>query len=65
MSLPGRNRQVVLKSRPLGIPQAEHFELATAPVPELGKGEFLVRNVGRRGGCDRRKCRDGGGSGVA
>ena len=44
MPLPGRNRQVVLKSRPLGIPQAEHFELTSAPVPELGKGEFLVRN---------------------
>jgi NADPH-dependent curcumin reductase len=44
MSLPGHNRQVVLKSRPLGIPQAEHFELTSAAVPELGKGEFLVRN---------------------
>jgi NADPH-dependent curcumin reductase len=44
MSLPGHNRQVVLKSRPLGIPQAEHFEFTSAAVPELGKGEFLVRN---------------------
>ena len=38
------NRQVLLKSRPAGIPQAEHFELAQAPVPELAEGEVLVRN---------------------
>jgi NADPH-dependent curcumin reductase CurA len=42
--LPNDNRQVVLKSRPVGIPQAEHFELATAKVPELRAGEILVRN---------------------
>jgi NADPH-dependent curcumin reductase CurA len=38
------NRQVRLKSRPNGIPQAEHFELAEAPVPALEHGQFLVRN---------------------
>lgn len=38
------NRQVVLKSRPVGIPQAEHFEIVQATVPELQPGEFLVRN---------------------
>ncbi len=38
------NRQVRLKSRPAGIPQAENFELAEAPVPELEHGQFLVRN---------------------
>ena len=38
------NRQVRLKSRPTGIPQAEHFEVATAPVPELAEGQILVRN---------------------
>jgi len=42
--LPTDNRQVVLKSRPVGIPQAEHFELASAKVPELRTGEILVRN---------------------
>ena len=42
--LPTDNRQVVLKSRPVGIPQAEHFELASAKVPELRAGEILVRN---------------------
>jgi NADPH-dependent curcumin reductase CurA len=35
---PPLNRQVRLKARPDGIPQAEHFELATAPVPELRAG---------------------------
>ena len=38
------NRQVRLKSRPTGIPQAEHFELAEAPVPEPAPGQFVVRN---------------------
>lgn len=38
------NRQVVLASRPLGIPEAEHFELREAPLAEPGAGEFVVRN---------------------
>lgn len=41
---PTQNRQVLLKARPLGIPQAEHFELISGPVPELRPGELLVRN---------------------
>src|SRR5947208_833218 len=43
--LPTRNRQVRLKSRPNGIPQAEHFEIAEAPIPDLRDGELLVRNA--------------------
>jgi len=39
-----RNRQVRLKARPDGIPQAEHFEIVSAPVPDLREGEVLVRN---------------------
>ncbi len=39
------NRQVLLKSRPTGIPQAEHFETVETPVPELADGEVLVRNL--------------------
>ncbi|MGE8688878.1 MAG: NADP-dependent oxidoreductase [Achromobacter sp.] len=39
------NRQVVLKERPLGIPQASHFDVRTAPVPEPKEGEVLVRNL--------------------
>jgi NADPH-dependent curcumin reductase CurA len=42
--LPKLNHQVRLKSRPSGIPQAEHFELAETPVPDLREREFLVRN---------------------
>lgn len=39
------NRQVRLKSRPQGIPQAEHFEIVEAPVPAAGAGEILIRNI--------------------
>ena len=39
-----RNRQVRLKSRPDGIPQAEHFEIVDAEMPELAEGQLLVRN---------------------
>jgi NADPH-dependent curcumin reductase CurA len=39
-----QNRQVLLKSRPVGIPQAEHFELVSAPMPEPREGQILVRN---------------------
>jgi hypothetical protein len=42
--LPRTNRQVRLKSRPSGIPQAAHFEIIEAPVPPLRDKEFLVRN---------------------
>jgi len=39
-----KNRQVLLASRPMGIPQAEHFRIGQADVPELRDGQFLVRN---------------------
>jgi hypothetical protein len=38
------NRQVRLKARPNGIPQAEHFEIVTAAIPEIADRQFLVRN---------------------
>jgi NADPH-dependent curcumin reductase CurA len=41
---PSINRQVRLKSRPNGIPQAENFEIAEAAVPDLADRQFLVRN---------------------
>lgn len=41
----GVNRQVRLKARPPGIPQAEHFEIVEAPVPEAADGQILVRNL--------------------
>ena len=39
------NRQVRLKSRPSGIPQAENFEIVDVPVSEPADGEVLVRNL--------------------
>jgi NADPH-dependent curcumin reductase CurA len=42
--IPATQRQVVLKSRPMGIPQAEHFEVVAAPLREIDAGELLVRN---------------------
>ena len=39
------NRQVRLKSRPSGIPEAEHFEIVEAPVPDPSNGQVLVRNI--------------------
>ena len=43
--LPRENRQVLLKTRPTGIPQAGHFEIVSRPLPEPAQGELLVRNV--------------------
>ena len=42
--IPDSQRKVVLKSRPTGIPQTEHFELVAAPLREIDGGELLVRN---------------------
>ena len=39
------NRQVRLKFRPIGIPQAEHFEIVNVPLSDLGENEVLVRNI--------------------
>ena len=39
------NRQVLLRTRPTGIPQAEDFEIVEAPVPQLADGQVLVRNL--------------------
>ena len=38
------NRQIILKSRPVGIPQPQHFELRSSETPEAKDGEFLVEN---------------------
>lgn len=39
------NREIRLKSRPIGVPTPENFELAQTDVPTPGTGEVLVRNV--------------------
>ena len=39
------NRQVLLASRPEGIPQASNFEIVQSPVPQAGPDQVLVRNI--------------------
>ncbi|MEM8813754.1 MAG: NADP-dependent oxidoreductase [Pseudomonadota bacterium] len=38
-----QNTQVILSSRPVGVPKSEHFELRTVPVGETGEGQVLIR----------------------
>ena len=38
------NRRFLLRRRPDGTPVPEDFELVTEPTPELGEGQFLIRN---------------------
>ena len=40
-----KNRQVRLRSRPTGIPQARDFEIGEEAVPELEANQVLVRNM--------------------
>ncbi len=39
------NRQILLKSRPSGMPSAENFERVERPVPEPRDGEILTRTL--------------------
>jgi NADPH-dependent curcumin reductase CurA len=39
------NREVRLKSRPNGIPQAEHFEIVQAPLAKPGDGQIVVQSL--------------------
>src|SRR5881628_2518308 len=39
------SRQVLLRRRPTGEPKVSDFELAEAPVPPPGDGEFLCRTI--------------------
>jgi NADPH-dependent curcumin reductase CurA len=39
------NRQVLLKARPQGVPQPEHFEIIESPIPSPADGQLLVRNL--------------------
>jgi NADPH-dependent curcumin reductase CurA len=45
MEMPEVNRQVVLASRPAGMPLETDFELREAPMPRPGSGEVLVRGL--------------------
>jgi hypothetical protein len=40
-----KNREIRLKSRPVGIPRPENFELAETAVPTPEPGQVLVRNI--------------------
>lgn len=39
------SREIRLKSRPVGLPKAENFELATVTLPDPAPGEVQVRNT--------------------
>ena len=39
-----KSREVRLKSRPVGLPEASNFEVATADIADPGDGEVLVQN---------------------
>jgi NADPH-dependent curcumin reductase CurA len=42
---PNINRQVLLKSRPEGVPNLDNFELVERPRPEAREGEVLMRTL--------------------
>jgi NADPH-dependent curcumin reductase len=39
------NRQIRLRSRPVGMPQRDNFDIVDAPLPEAKDGEILAKNV--------------------
>lgn len=39
------SREIMLKSRPVGIPKENNFELVEKPVPEPGENQLLVKNL--------------------
>ena len=39
------SREIRLKSRPVGMPNADNFELATVSVPHPARGEVQVENL--------------------
>src|SRR5438067_2423905 len=43
--MPERNRQVLLKRRPEGMPVPSDFDLVDAPLPEPGEAEVLLRGI--------------------
>jgi NADPH-dependent curcumin reductase CurA len=43
--MPDINRQIVLRSRPVGAPTPDNFELKETPLPRPGAGEFLGRTI--------------------
>src|SRR5579875_1525273 len=41
----GTNMQVLLRSRPHGIPQTSNFEIVETPIPEPAEGQILCRTI--------------------
>jgi NADPH-dependent curcumin reductase CurA len=39
------NRQIVLTSRPAGLPTAANFALVESPIPEPGEHEILIQTL--------------------
>lgn len=39
------NREIHLKSRPVGLPRESDFELVEVPIPEIGERQMLIRNI--------------------
>ncbi|MGB0848365.1 MAG: NADP-dependent oxidoreductase [Thiolinea sp.] len=39
------NRRILLKSRPIGAPTADNFQLDETPAPTPGEGEILLRTI--------------------
>lgn len=39
------SREIRLKSRPVGMPKADDFELAEREIPDPGPGQILIRNI--------------------
>jgi NADPH-dependent curcumin reductase CurA len=44
-TLPAATREIRLASRPVGRPTAENFRLAESPLPALGDGQVMVKNL--------------------
>ncbi|MBB3957324.1 NADP-dependent oxidoreductase [Novosphingobium sediminicola] len=42
-SLPATARHIILRHRPVGVPQADCFALSETPMPQPGQGQMLVR----------------------
>ena len=39
------NIQVLFKSAPDGLPTEDNFEIKHTPIPSIGEGQFLLRNL--------------------
>src|SRR5262249_38151835 len=39
----GKNRQILLASRPHGEPRPENFQLVETPIPAIGEGKLLLK----------------------